>query len=216
MRAHTRERFATLIADLRAKHELAEQAKLKVKYNQGTWFEGVENLPEDAIELKTPKQFSNYVPAIIKEGACGTAACVLGHAALIPEFQKKGLTFGVYDWNIDSYDKVVGSNMLILYNKRGAPDMKEGMQAGAEFFGIPIEHARVLFGAHDHVDTIMFYTGLGYDEADEIGAHDEIGEPDGPFYQRVNLAVVADKLEEYVATAGQNVEDVIEEVHARY
>lgn len=64
---------------------------------------------------------------------CGSAACALGHAALMPEFRKLGLKL-VYENNVDG--EVLGT---VKY--RG----QEDQYAGAAFFGLTLQEAHMLF-----------------------------------------------------------------------
>lgn len=73
---------------------------------------------------------------ILSEGFCGSVACVLGHAALIKDFNEQGL-FVV----VDDYTE---SGRVGFFSEEGA---SFGFTAGEKFFEIPIEDAAVLFGA---------------------------------------------------------------------
>lgn len=68
---------------------------------------------------------------------CGTAACMMGHAALDPDFQKQGLrTYGagvVYEHNLGAYNGY----------------MAHGMRAVGEFFELDDDAALELFMPDD-------------------------------------------------------------------
>lgn len=84
---------------------------------------------------------------------CGTAACLLGHAALMPSFQKAGLKLvpqGTYDHQELSEDGEEGitqrTTMQPVYRKA------LGFDAGAAFFGITDQQARYLFDPSEYPD----------------------------------------------------------------
>jgi hypothetical protein len=114
--------------------------------------------------LKTVPE-ERYVPLT---WSCGSKACVLGHATRIQEFKQLGLYYDPYEACIVFEGKSYGHR---LFNE----------SAGAVFFGIPIDHARLLFYTTD--------SGLCDD-----------------FYGGRVLSSVIKRLEEYVSTKGQNVE----------
>lgn len=161
-----------------------------VKYDQSTWldFTNLEDYASDYLEvLSGQRTIDNCVwtPVKIKENACGTAACVLGHAALaMPE---TGLHFVIPK----------KAARFIKKGHRRDPDlwialMKGGRTygdyaAGAKAFDIPIDHAEVLFGSVNSYFTHRFY--------------------EGDFTRRN----VSDKLREYVASDGQTVYHIYNE-----
>lgn len=69
---------------------------------------------------------------VLEEGFCKTAACVLGHAALMPEFVKKGL-------HVDMKNETV-----VLKDSLGDVVASE-LEAGQEFFELTKNQARYLF-----------------------------------------------------------------------
>lgn len=104
------------------------------------------------------------------EGFCGTVACVLGHAAFIPEFRKAGLT--VYN---EALDPSVGFCGTIVYNPdqvriNRIDDLEEfptdGL-AGEAFFELTSNQAYYLFGLVDRA--AEFY---GREELEQVTSKD--------------------------------------------
>ena len=115
-------------------------------YNQGTWFDG---------EVDTIRANSQEDPlvanSIIPEGFCGTAACVLGHAAVDPTFRKEGLFVRLWSPHEESN---VGRQDIIYIDPESdesddgfGPVEFEDYEAGMEFFGLTETQASALFGA---------------------------------------------------------------------
>lgn len=69
------------------------------------------------------------------QGGCGTSACALGHAAMIPEFNQLGLRAAIYD------SSFCGRNHHYLISYEGA----DGIHAGANFFGIDTDCSSRIF-----------------------------------------------------------------------
>ncbi len=84
-------------------------------------------------EDELPKQVVARGVQLIKEGACGTTACAVGHACCVPEFQAQGLR-----WS---------ANML-------TPEYagETSWAAVEEFFGLSYLNAQLLF-SHTKYDT---------------------------------------------------------------
>lgn len=103
----------------------AQYAKPKSKrralpgFNMNTWLNRANPFRTD--------QFSGNEPA-----ACGTVACAAGHAARIPEFRKLG-------FKLVSYDYYGERNYYPGYKD------KTGFSAVAEFFGLALMDAEILF-----------------------------------------------------------------------
>jgi hypothetical protein len=91
----------------------------------------------DQIDLTLDRGGVHYGTVKITEGFCGTAACIAGHACFIPEFYEAGLRMRV------GYNTISG----VVYS--GVPYFEggTGIDAMAEFFDIPMEHADILFGS---------------------------------------------------------------------
>lgn len=69
---------------------------------------------------------------------CGTSACALGTAALIPKFKREGLRIDWLELEEDADgNKIYDAN--VLYGRH------EGEHAGAAFFGLTREEAHALF-----------------------------------------------------------------------
>lgn len=112
---------------------------------------------------------------IALEGFCGTVACVLGHAAFIPEFREAGLLPCMLSKHVKT-DSGVG---VVVYG-----DLS-GSRAGAEFFDIPVQDAKIIFG--DSIASSHFY--LKYLKVYPAS--------------KVNAAQAAEMLRRYVMSDGQ-------------
>ena len=77
------------------------------------------------------------VEVVLDEGFCGSTACVLGHAALIKEFNEQGLYVAV---GVSGSQRGKGD---VVYEKNGV--IVDGWNAGAEFFELHPDHANALF-----------------------------------------------------------------------
>jgi len=71
----------------------------------------------------------------VKDNFCGTAACALGHAGMDKQFRADGLKLS-FRKSGDVYEGEVRFEGLGL----------EGVEAGAEFFGLTQDESRNLFG----------------------------------------------------------------------
>lgn len=137
---------------------------------------------------------------VLTEGFCGTTACVLGTAALLPEFVAAGLhvVFRHYTPSGSAtaatprdyfYHPAEGGKVSFADVKYGA---KTGDSAGAAFFDIPHHHAGC-----------MFYTGEGSNFFYHRGWDETITPKD-----------VAKALRMYVATDGDSLEWAVAEGEA--
>lgn len=145
-------------------------------YDQGSWLE-----VEPGAISPAPSEF-DHGRLIVREGACGTTMCVLGHAvAAVPDaelwFAGEHFPFWVVIRNRDPHTGLVF----------------EGFRAARHAFDLPEDHAPVLFGGTDEPSTYIFYTGQAYD-------YDK-GEND--FRDLVTPTTVAAALRRYVETDGE-------------
>jgi hypothetical protein len=104
----------------------------EVKYDQNNW--GVMNFKPS--ELKVGPKCE------VKEGFCKTSACALGHAALMPEFQRLGLHV---EWR-EGYS----TNGTRTYNasiRLKGSDETDEFRVGAKFFGLSEHQAHIIFGS---------------------------------------------------------------------
>lgn len=91
---------------------------------------------------------------LLDEGFCGSVACVLGHAALIPEFTRKGLYIEVTDIEkiknrrkADGYTFYGGKGEVVYKDpKKPRARLKNNFDAGAAFFGLTENQADAVFG----------------------------------------------------------------------
>jgi hypothetical protein len=149
-------------------------------YNQRAWLawtkaDSVERTPTD----NSPDEI------VIKEGACGTTRCVLGHAVVaIPEAQ---LWFQHPTSSSDS--------VMIAVRDPETDELHYDYDAAAFVFDISEDHASVLFGSHAHDDTYRFY-------ADRLPSGYTYAAGEIEFHKLVTPATVARKLREYVETDG--------------
>jgi hypothetical protein len=152
-------------------------------YNQSTWLDGTE---EDVCPAPTEFDPGRLV---IREGACGTTMCVLGHAvAAIPDAK---LWFsGSVAWAV------------VQYRDPNTGEIFDGMEAARHVFDLPEGHAVVLFGADDDPVTYAFYTGQAYN-------YDK-GEND--FHDLVTPTTVAQTLRQYVETDGRTAVEALKTV----
>lgn len=193
-------------ADLLLKLADIMERRPKDGYYQGAWinFKGEYAAPtEEEVELrpvfKTRADMDRNDPFFvnIKEGACGSAMCVLG-TACVDMAEETGLSFFT-----DHLPKINGVRLASSIQ----PAIRKGnrlllnWEAGAEAFGIPVLHARILFGSDD-LATTMFYTGLGEEEAKQIV-------DDHEFHDHVCNVTVAQRLRDYVRDGGNMPADVI-------
>jgi hypothetical protein len=161
------------------------------KYDQGSWFEGRVNI--DALHVTTLRSNSNFKKVSIPEGACGTTACVLGHAiAAIPEAK---LFWSMSKWEADEVAALkedgwtdTSLDLDVALVKDGG--VKFGFEAAQAALDIPFRHAMVMFGG-------------------DVG-------PQGMsrrFYGELTPAAVAKALRNYVATNGQSADDAYNAYH---
>lgn len=78
---------------------------------------------------------------IVEDNFCNTSACVLGHAALIPEFKKLGLGIKFYTHGQLSADSAVGGDVVLS----AGGHRYFGVDAGKVFFGLTDGEAKALF-----------------------------------------------------------------------
>lgn len=106
---------------------------------------------DDYEELAKTAQFRED-GMLARENACGSVACVLGHAALISDFIEQGLGY------IPTYEQYGGpdsprilTDMKITYNG------KYYEEAGKEFFGLNDDQTPMLFGLGGPYDYLYFF-----------------------------------------------------------
>lgn len=92
---------------------------------------------------------------LLREGFCGSTACVLGQAGLIKEFNEQGL-----------YIELSGSGRnsafgmaTMLYVEPETDVEYTGVYAGQRFFDLPMSVAELLFYVNDEEATVNFYLG---------------------------------------------------------
>jgi hypothetical protein len=92
---------------------------------------------------------------LLDEGFCGSVACVLGHAALIPEFNKAGLyvdvtkiTRQIEEAKKEEFYTFYSGDGEVVYRdpKVKGAKIKQHFDAGQEFFGLTEEQADMIFG----------------------------------------------------------------------
>lgn len=110
-------------------------------FDIGTWYDPRKVMGFD--DLAEKAEFSED-KILLREGFCGSVACVLGHAALIPEFNNQGLGIKVEKGSEGMYPTIVY-------------DGRQNTNAGAEFFGLSYMQASLLFGVGGRWRE--FYTG---------------------------------------------------------
>lgn len=116
------ERLRKLQAELRAFRKTK-----KLEFNMDHWFQG--KLSEPTGEFTS---FGYKLP----ENICSTAACALGLAAMMPEFEKAGLKLRVY-----GRDRFLAGG--VEYDHEGCSYQDD--EAGAWFFGLTKDEAEALF-----------------------------------------------------------------------
>lgn len=128
------------------------------QYRQDAWLTAEDYDAPMTDELLTLRKRpgTNKIIVTVKEGACGTAACVLGNAvAAVPEAK---LRFYTDNSEIDREKdgtfsvEAVG---IITFTKDGRE--LQNFEAGAEAFGISFDHASILFGIQGDFRTSVFY-----------------------------------------------------------
>ena len=99
-----------------------EKSVSQEQYNQNYWFGGEDLVVETIDGVET---------VVFREGFCGTAGCIVGHACAIEAFVEDGLRI-VKDPS--------GWQWVPMY--KGIT----GFDAASLFFDIPVNHVEVLFG----------------------------------------------------------------------
>lgn len=106
-----------------------------------SWLDGP--IPEEALNGPVPDEVieafghspKHYVGRYLKEGFCGTTACMAGYGALDAELQAQGLRLA----RIDATDKSARITVISFGNRTN-------FEALSDFFEIPRSHAHALFG----------------------------------------------------------------------
>lgn len=152
------------------------------RYRQDMWQSG--DLDDRNAELGRKLPHLDTRRVTIKEGACGTTACVFGHAvAAVPEAK---LFWAAESWAIDLNDDgtfTVDDLDVAIYDKgKVLTDFSAAMVA----FDIPHEHASVMFGG-------------------DTGPRSATAR----FYGEFTPAAVATALRNYVATNGASADQAI-------
>ena len=129
---------------------------------------------------------------LIREGFCGSVACVLGHAALIDDFNDKGLYVDVTE-AIDDVKYYKGGKSIeltadVVYKDRDG--IHYGAEAGIRFFGLPKVHAYIMFFYNAPLECCQFY---GVDMEDQI-----------------TPKKVAKALRKYIETKGESIKPFVE------
>lgn len=183
-------------ADLLMKLADIMETRPDASYDQGSWFknETLDWLSEDKGFVFEPfDQGWRGARVVVKEGACGSAACVLGTACLEMS-EETGLSFITGPLRELAETGVRYASALVPSFDDGAKLHKE-WRAGAAAFDIPIEHSFILFGSKYDIPTIMFYCDVDRCEAWQI-ANQEL------FNVLVTPKLVAKRLREYVLNGG--------------
>jgi hypothetical protein len=133
-------------------HLAAFKPTENLKFNMGHW--GYQTFKAPVVEAKATVKNGVVCAAdiqMLEEGFCKTSACALGHAAMIPAFQRQGLKLV---WNGTPEDLVKRSQELKKIGDSGVASQSadimfagaEGVDAGAEFFELSSNQASELFG----------------------------------------------------------------------
>lgn len=129
------------------------------RYNQNAWLttRNDGSMTEEEVTLRK-RAGSDKIIVTVKEGACGTAACLLGNAvAAVPEAK---LRFYTDEGEIEREKDgsfTVDAVGIIMFTKDGR-ELRD-YEAGAEAFGIDRSQAHVIFGLKDDYVTRNFYDG---------------------------------------------------------
>lgn len=123
---------------------------------------------------------------LLREGFCGSTACVLGQAGLIKEFNKEGLYIDVTG---DGKNTREGAATVTYFDPESGTTYF-GDDAGMAFFDLTGRDARLLFYTGDEDRTTRFY----YGDDPENPVHEE-GDPITP-------QMVAKALRKFVETDG--------------
>lgn len=156
------------------------------KFDISTWY-------ADTVVMEgLPSTKKDNRKIALVEGFCNSPACVLGHAALIPEFQKKGLYVDITGDYLQTYRPGV------VYISADF-EAQVGIEAGQAFFNLSSEHAEVLFFYGDsECYSAQFYLN------DPNATHNDFG--------KIKPKHVATALYKYIATDGKVVDDVLAEI----
>ncbi len=120
----------------------------------GAWLDGQKPIKRDVIEAAGLAEKNSLVtPEKINE--CGTTACLLGHAATMPEFRRRGLRMTVlnlYD-DFDIHGRAngranIGTNLCLYDEHTGQRITDDPFKAGAKFFGLSRTEVLRLFDGH--------------------------------------------------------------------
>lgn len=121
---------------------------------------------------------------LLREGFCGSTACVLGQAALIREFNEQGLYI---DLTGDGINTQGGAAGIVYIDENGNEFF--GQIAGEKFFDLTGVEASILFYAYGSDITAKFYG------AEHSG--------------RITPQQVATALRRFVETDGQSLRDLL-------
>lgn len=100
----------------------------------------LEQLPRKALKMETWVASRTGEPPSVSEPKCGTTACALGWAAVIPGFRRAGL-------------RLAGMGVSLHHGGHEYVPMYEGysgFSAGAKFFGMSLGASDHLFGADSY------------------------------------------------------------------
>ena len=128
-----------------------EESKTRL-YSQATWLGG--DLDQDTVALGDGFENGALRHVAVKEGACGTTACVLGHGVSL---EGTGLFFYVED--ADIFRREDGNYEIneVGVGFQGEDGFLYEYEAAAVAFDIPRAHAEVIFGWPGYAPTAKFY-----------------------------------------------------------
>lgn len=152
------------------------------KYRQRTW------LSADPRNTDSWKFELVHERRVLKEGFCGSAACVLGHAAMDEEFRKEGL----------------------VHYRFGGGDCSVGLITEGSFVDDPIIAAMQFFDIDEASAMTLFDGGedLFHDSGSPLGFYSYYVEEGG---RKVKPRHVGKAIREFVETDGGNVEDYLDD-----
>ena len=111
-----------------------------------------DNVPNQRFDLDTfvnhekdifgRKEDLKTVRKELKEGFCGTTACAVGHACMMPEFQKKGMRVRIVDSS--GWGSSEGNYLAATFKDKDG-NIFEGFEAAQKFFKISEDRAEKLF-----------------------------------------------------------------------
>jgi len=188
-------------------------------YDQGTWFDfdeddatgvfgslaGLTQVPEpvsygrdDLVREDWQTNETIKGEVFIPNNFCGTAACVLGHAASDPEFRQEGLYMEIIVEN----GKFSRSN--IIFQRPGSEGFQIDSDAGADFFDLTDSEAGALFS----------------DMADYWSSWDDEAHGYYTFYadyagQDITPAIVARAIQAFADTDGESMRQFYDHTLAR-